>query len=85
MTDTDTLLAKLRDRGLDVTAEQAEAMAIRLAGSVQAYLAELERNDDDAASYRPLPPGEDSGAPEGKFSEPVAYTVESPGESGLPT
>ena len=80
MTEIETLLAKLADRGLDVTADQAEAMAIRLAGSVTAYLAELAQNDEAAEAYTPA-----AGEASEKFSAPLAYDLESPTASGLPT
>lgn len=79
MSPIDTLLQKLAARGITVTAEQAEAMAIRLAGSVEAYLGQLAENDRAAAEYEPL----DGPVPD-KFSEPVSYELEDPAASGLP-
>lgn len=79
MTQIERLVAVLADRSIEVTPEQAEAMAVRLAGSVDAYLATLEANEQAAKSYRPL-----EGEAADKFSEPVDYYLESPAESGLP-
>ena len=80
MTDLEELLAALKSRGFDVTADQAEAMALRIAGSVPAYLAQLRANDQAAADYRPAT----GPAPSDKFSEPLAWSLESPAASGLP-
>lgn len=79
MTDLEELQAALKARGFDVTADQAEAMALRIAGSVPAYLAQLRANDQAVAAYRPA----EGEAPE-KFSEPVTFDLESPAASGLP-
>lgn len=74
------LVAVLAARSITVTPEQAEAMAVRLAGGVDAYLDQLAANDKAAAEYIPAAPGEVSE----KFTAPLAYTLESPAESGLP-
>ncbi len=79
MTDLEQLQAALEQRGFTVTAEQAEAMALRIAGSVPAYLAQLRANDQAVASYRPA-----EGEAPAKFSEDVTYVLESPAASGLP-
>ena len=79
MTDLEELQAALKARGFEVTAEQAEAMALRIAGTVPAYLAQLRAHDAEAEAYQaPTEP-----APE-KFSEPLAWSLESPAASGLP-
>lgn len=80
MTDLEELHAALTARGFDVTAGQAEAMAVRIAGSVPAYLAQLRANDAAAEGYRPAA----GDPPSDKFSEPLAWHLESPAASGLP-
>ena len=80
MTDLEELQRALEGRGFTVTAEQAEAMALRIAGSVPAYLAQLRANDQAAADYRPAT----GPAPSDKFSEPLAWSLETPTASGLP-
>lgn len=79
MNTLDTLVAKLKARGTDVTPEQAEAMAVRLEGSVDAYLARLAANDAAVDDYRPL-----AGEPSDKFSQDMGYELEDPTASGLP-
>lgn len=79
MTDLEQLQQRLAARGFTLSDERATDMATRLAGSVPAYLAKLKANDDAAEQYQPL-----AGEPSAKFSEPVAYDVESPAQSGLP-
>lgn len=80
MTELEELTNTLRARGFDVTPEQAESMALRIAGTVPAYLAQLRENERDAASYR-APTGP---APSSKFSDPLSWSLESPAASGLP-
>lgn len=79
MTAIEQLQAALQARHITVTDEQAEAMAVRIAGSVDAYLAQLAANDEAAESYTPL-----SGEAPAKFAEPLAYDLEAPEASGLP-
>ena len=79
MTELEELQAALKARGFDVTADQAEAMALRIAGNVPAYLAQLRANDQAVADYRPA-----EGEAPAKFSEPVTFDLESPAASGLP-
>lgn len=79
MTDLEELQRALEGRGFTVTAEQAEAMALRIAGSVPAYLAQLRANDQAVDAYRPA-----EGEAPAKFSEPVTFDLESPAASGLP-
>lgn len=76
MDATDKLVDKLKARGLDVDRVQAEAMAVRLSGSVDAYLAELARNDEAAANYKPLDVPADQ-VPE-KFKDGLSYSIEKP-------
>jgi hypothetical protein len=70
----DKLVAMLAESGTEATREQAERLAIRVAGSVDAYITDLETTRAGLKGYRPLEPGAD-GVPE-KFSDPVAYSVE---------
>lgn len=72
----DRLVEMLAESGTKATREQAERMAIRIAGSVDAYIAEKERWRAELKDYKPLdpPPG---GIPS-KFSDPLSYTIEHP-------
>jgi len=79
MDPLEQLVEQLRNRGFIVTPEQAEAMAIRLAGSVEAYLEDMKQAAQEAADYVPL-----EGEASDKFSEPLGYDLEAPAESGLP-
>lgn len=65
----DKLVAMLAQSGTVATREQAERLAIRVAGSVDAYIADLERTRAELQGYRPLEPGPD-GVPD-KFSQPI--------------
>lgn len=69
----DKLMAMLTEDGFTVTREQAERMAVRVAGSVDAYIADLERTRAQLKDYKPL-----DGEPSDKFSAPLAYDVEPP-------
>lgn len=71
MTPLEKLTQILNDRGLGVTPDEAEAMAVRLAGSVEGYLETLAQNDKDLETVIEPPPGPVSE----KFSDPLAYTV----------
>lgn len=65
----DKLVAMLAETGTTATREQAERLAVRVSGSVDAYIAELERTRADLQDYKPLDP-----PPEGvsdKFSQPI--------------
>jgi hypothetical protein len=74
MTPIEKLTAILNARGLDVTPSQAKGIAVRSAGSVEAYLEMLAQNDKDLAKLIEPPPGPVSE----KFSAPLAYTVNPP-------
>jgi hypothetical protein len=79
MDELDLLLEKLQARGLTLSRDQAQAMAVRLAGSVTAYLAELQANDRAATDYQaPTTPADQ--VPE-KFKDDLAYTVEKPADA----
>jgi hypothetical protein len=65
----DKLVAMLAESGTVATRTQAQALAVRVAGSVDAYIAELERTRADLAGYQPLEPGPE-GVPK-KFSQPI--------------
>lgn len=79
MDKLDQLVAKLAARGIDVTPDQAEAMALRLEGSVEAYLAAMDEHSRAVADYRPL-----DGEASDKFSQNMGYDLEDPAASGLP-
>lgn len=70
----DKLVAMLAESGTVATREQAQRVAFRVAGGVDAYIAELERTRAELEGYRPIEPGAE-GVP-GKFSDPVAYSVD---------
>lgn len=65
----DQLVAMLAQSGTVATREQAERLAVRVAGSVDAYLEDLKRTRAELAGYQPLEPGPD-GVPE-KFSQAI--------------
>lgn len=50
----DRLVARLAESGTVATREQAERLAIRVAGSVDAYLEELDRTRAELQDYQPL-------------------------------
>lgn len=80
MTPIEQLQAALQARHITVTDDQAEAMAVRIAGSVEGYLAQLAENDEAAETYAPL-----GGETSDKFAEPITYALETPEASGLPS
>jgi hypothetical protein len=65
----DKLVAMLAQSGTVATREQAERLAVRVAGSVDAYISDLERTRAELSDYEPLEPGPE-GVPE-KFSQPI--------------
>lgn len=69
----DKLVAMLADNGTVATREQAERMATRVAGSVDAYIQRSEQFQNRIAAYQPLP--EPEGGVSKKFSDPVAYRI----------
>lgn len=71
MKPIEQLIAKLEARGLEVTASEAEVIAVRSAGSVEDYLERLAANEKDLAGLIEPPPGPVSE----KFSDPVAYDI----------
>lgn len=72
----DKLVAMLAESGTIATREQAERLAIRVSGSVDAHIAELERTRAEIRDYEPLP--EPPEGVSGKFSDPLAYEIEPP-------
>lgn len=50
----DKLVAMLAESGTVATREQAERLAIRVNGSVEAYIADLERTRAELDDYQPL-------------------------------
>lgn len=74
MTDNlDKLVAVLAESGTVATREQAERLAIRVSGSVDAYFEWLEHFRSMAKNYRAPPQPE--GGVSNKFSDPIAYRV----------
>ena len=73
MTLLEQLVVRLKGRGVDVTPEQAEAMAIRISGSVAAHMATMDATDRHSADYRPLDIPEADVSD--KFKEPLAVVV----------
>lgn len=69
----DKLVAMLAENGTVATREQAERMAVRVAGSVDAYIRRSEQFRDRVAGYQPLP--QPAGAVSPKFSDPIAYRI----------
>lgn len=67
----DKLVAMLAESGTTATREQAERLAIRVAGSVDGYIAELARTRADLADYQPL-----DGEPSDKFKAPLSYDTD---------
>lgn len=67
------LLAMLAETGTVVTREQAERMATRVAGSVDAYIQCSEQFQRRISGYQAQPEPE-GGVPK-KFSDPVAYRI----------
>jgi hypothetical protein len=74
MSPLDTLTEILNKRGLEVTPDEAEQIAVRNAGSVEAYLEILARNEKDLAEVIEPPPGPVSE----KWSAPLAYDIVPP-------
>lgn len=70
----DKLVAILAESEIDATREQAERLAIRVSGSVDGYIAYLERTSAELKDYAPLPEPEEGVS--GKFSDPLAYEIE---------
>lgn len=66
----DKLVAMMAETGNIVTREVAEQVAIRVAGSVDAYIAEIEQTRIDLAQYEPLP------APPGGVSDKFSQTLD---------
>ena len=54
-----TLVARLAQSGTVATPEQARALAVRVSGSVAAYLADLEHTSISLEGYTPLEPDPD--------------------------
>lgn len=71
MTLLEQLVAELAKHGTIATQEQAERLAIRVSGSVEAYLADMRKPTEP--DQEPLEGGD------GKFMEPVAYDILPPG------
>lgn len=69
----DKLVAMLAESGTDATREQAERLAQRVSGSVEAHIAMIERRRAELADYKPL-----KGEASDKFSAPLSYEVEPP-------
>lgn len=72
MTLLEQLVAALAVHGTIATQEQAERLAIRVSGSVEAYLADITKPTVDTPSEI-IEGGTD------KFMEPVAYDILPPG------
>lgn len=72
----DKLVAILAESDIDATREQAERLAIRVSGSVDGYIAYLERTSAELKDYEPLPVPTDGVS--SKFSDPLAYEIEQP-------
>lgn len=65
----DRLVAHLAKSGVVATREQAEALAIRVAGSVDTYLEDLEQTAAELEDYEPLESDPDQ-VPD-KFKQPL--------------
>ena len=74
MTPIEILTEKLNTKGLEVT--EAEAIAVRSAGSVDAYLTMLAAHEKDLAELIEPAPGPVST----KWSDPVAYDIKFPAD-----
>lgn len=72
----DELLAMLAESGTVATQEQAQNLAIRVAGSVSAYIVDLKKTRHDIEKYQPL------GIPESelheKFKDALSYEITPP-------
>lgn len=53
-TPIDELVLRFHSHGIDVSPEQAETMAKRISGSIEAHLALMDQTDRQTAEYRPL-------------------------------
>lgn len=69
----DKLVAMLAESGTVATREQAERMAVRVAGSVDAYIQRSEQFRGRVESYQPQP--QPAGGESPKFSDPITYRV----------
>lgn len=76
MSPIETLTEKLNAKGLEVTPAEAEAIAVRCAGSVDGYLAMLAGHEKDLAELIEPAPGPVST----KWSDPVAYDIKFPAD-----
>jgi len=74
MSPLEILTVKLNAKGLEVTPADAEAIAVRSAGSVGGYLVFLAACDKDLAELIEPAPGPVST----KWSDPVAYDIKFP-------
>lgn len=66
------LVELMRLNGLDVTPDQARQIAIRISGSVEAYLSESLAAQTLADNFQP-----NTGACSDKFTEDLSFTLES--------
>lgn len=82
MSAIEQLQDRLAARGIKVSDDQAVAMALRISGTVDAYLDMLTANDaaDDAAGMAPAS-GE---AVSDKLSDVLTPILETDAESGIP-
>lgn len=69
----DKMVAMLAESGTVATREQAERMAICVAGPVDAYIQRSEQFRDRVAGYQPQP--QPAGGVSPKFSDPLAYHI----------
>lgn len=69
----DNLVAMLAENGTVATREQAERMAVRVAGSVDAYIQRSEQFRDRVAGYQPLP--QPAGGVSPKLSDPITCRI----------
>ena len=76
MSPLETLVVKLNAKGLDVTPAEAEAIAVRSAGSVDGYLTMLAGHEKDLAELIEPTPSPVST----KWSDPVAYDIKFPAD-----
>lgn len=76
MSPLEILTAKLNAKGLEVTEAEAEAIAVRSAGSVEGYLTMLAGHEKDLAELIEPAPGPVST----KWSDPVAYDIKFPAD-----
>lgn len=79
MDELDELVAMLAESGTQATREQAEKLAIRVAGSVSAYIADIKKTRQEIDGYKPL--GIPDAEVHDQFKDALSYEIEKPADA----